>query len=170
MSHYAKWAVVIGAAALVGGLVSYAAMAGGSGAMQSRPIQQQSMNDAIQRPGFLQSNPIIHDSGRQTRQAACSDWVDMPGPRRTHREVIHASALDPDRDQVDRGSRQHIDRLASDGRGGYYRQRGHLWTSNGIEHSDVNLSHVYPNGNPGVQEDTTHVQKSPKRSKNRKYQ
>jgi len=41
------------------------------------------------------------------------------------------AAYYPFHDHIDFGSLQHVDRFLSDGRGGYYHQRGFIWLSHG---------------------------------------
>jgi len=77
------------------------------------------------------------------------DWVvDMrqgDGDPRRHTCLSGVYARDgayyPLHDQIDEGSLQHVDRSFSDGRGGYYHQRGFVWLSYGNYRESTGWTH-----------------------------
>ena len=77
------------------------------------------------------------------------DWgVDMrqgDGDPRRHTCLSGVYACDaayyPFHDHIDEGTLQHVDRSFSDGHGGYYCQKGFVWTSHGIYRESAAWTH-----------------------------
>ena len=91
------------------------------------------------------SSKLISPSVRYIRH----DWVvDMrqgDGDPRRHTCLSGVFARDgayyPFHDHIDEGSLQHVDRTFSDGRGGYYQQRGFVWKSHGNYRESTGWEH-----------------------------
>ena len=96
--------------------------------------------DGIAHPWFVDPNPVVRDSGRFTTGSYSYGWFGLRRHTTTHRDQARVSAFDPDRAHVDPGSVRRVDEWVPDGRGGYCRQHGHRWTSNGVPHGDITTS------------------------------
>ncbi len=91
------------------------------------------------------SSKLVSPSIRYSRH----DWVvDMrrgDGDPRRHTCLSGVFARDgayyPLHDHLDAGSLQHVDRSFSDGRGGYYQQRGFVWLSHGNYRESTGWTH-----------------------------
>jgi hypothetical protein len=108
--------------------------------------------------GRRSRNPVIYNSGRHATSHSYNPYsghyhVD------THRTRVHASAMDPYRGYADAGSRYYVDRYASDGAGGYVRERGWHWTSNGVRHQSTTRHHAYATSPWSSRTDTTRILK-----------
>ncbi len=112
----------------------------------------------VRSPAFLNPNPVVVDSGRYLTGVCYGPW----GVRHqvnTNRDQVHASAYDPNRDQVDAGSLHYVEGWCRDEWGGTYRYQGYAWTSNGVAHSDANISHYYRTSRFGTRCDNMHIVK-----------
>ena len=106
--------------------------------------------------GRRSRNPVIYNSGRYATSYSYNPYADHFHVN-THRTRVHASAMDPYRGYADAGSRHYVDRYVSDGTGGYVRERGWHWTSNGIRHQDTTRNHVYATSPWSSRTDTTRI-------------
>jgi hypothetical protein len=102
-------------------------------------------------------NPVVYDSGPRLEGIYYGPYG-IRHQVHTSSERIHASAMDPNRDYADPGSLTYVDRYAS-GRHGSYREQGYHWTSNGVPHSDVNVTNHYRTSLYGSRVDNIHVLK-----------
>ncbi len=94
-------------------------------------------------------NPEIYNSGHNVSGA----YVDPFTGRvviRTDRTRVRESFLDPNRTNVDPGSRHYVDRVELDANGVAWRVRGWSWTSFGVPHGDLQRTRVHSTGIPGV--------------------
>ena len=136
------------------------ALAGGFSRPQSDCPAQFARMPAVATPAFAQyeTNPVVYDSGRY-RSGVCTGPFGVRRHVETNRELVHDSAMDPNRGQVDRGSMQRVDGYVTDECGNAHYGQGYRWTSNGVPHSDVNYTQSYRAGRFRTQTDNTHVLK-----------
>ena len=123
------------------------------------PVYQGQAAHVVPVPPPPNLNPVVYDSGRNL-SGVCYGPLGIRYQVRTDREVAHASAYDPDRPYADPGSLRYVDRWVSDACGNSYRERGYAWTSNGVPHSDMNISQRYRTSRFGSRVDDTHVAKT----------
>ena len=94
-------------------------------------------------------NPEIYNSGHNITGA----YVDPFTGRvviRTDRNRVRESFLDPNRNHVDPGSMQYVNRIELDASGISWRVRGWSWTSFGVPHGNLQRTRVQATGMPGV--------------------
>ena len=156
MKKSVVWTVAIVATLAIIGT----AIAGGFHQLPQGMQVQIAQGPTVQSPLFLQheSNPVVYDSGRYRSGVYTGPF----GVRRhveTNHDVVHSSAIDPNRGQVDPSSFQQVDRYVYDECGNCYREHGYQWTSNGVPHSDVNYTQSYHSGRFRTRTDNTHVLK-----------
>lgn len=94
-------------------------------------------------------NPEIYNSGDRVSGIYYDPFTGRVTVR-TDRTRIRESALDPDRNFADPGSRRYVDRIETDAYGVTWRVRGWQWTSNGMPHGDLTRTRINGTGIPGV--------------------
>jgi hypothetical protein len=83
----------------------------------------------------------------------------------TYRQRVYSSVTDPFRNVADPGSFYRFERIGPDGHGGYSRQEGYAWQSNGVQHEDSYRTHVWSPWPDEVRRDVTHILKAPSDSR-----
>lgn len=134
-----------------------------AGEFYSSALGGQSQMPAVQSPPFLQymqyePNPVVYDSGRYRYDTYCVPYRSRRHVE-TNQDIVHASALDPNRGQVDAGSLHYVDHYVYDEDGVCYREHGYRWHSNGMPHSDLSYTRCCYNGWRRTVTDNTHIMK-----------
>ena len=81
-------------------------------------------------------NPVVHNSGQWAMYHGWNPWTGHTSS--THQTTVNASAYDPNRWMMDPGSLRYHNEWVPNGYGGWTRQTGTSWTSNGVYHHNMN--------------------------------
>jgi len=93
-------------------------------------------------------NPTIFDTGTQFQDMQYDPFTNSM-IMRTRRTSVKASAMDPNRNWVDPGSKRWVNEIRMDAQGNQWRVRGWQWTSNGVPHGNLKRTRINQLG-PGM--------------------